>query len=113
MATIYTVAYTQRCYFYIFWGITGPVGGMHQLHFPRPTLLHVFNDSDFGRGAHGVYAIVGVASVGPFVRRFHIVKDKAAIWKHLDIVTIGTYRDAIPAKEQWEVRLKNEKQNQL
>lgn len=70
------------------------------MHFPLPTLLHVFDDSDFGRGAHGVDASVGVTSVSPLVRRFHIVKDKAAVRRHLDVVTIVMYRDAIPAKGQ-------------
>lgn len=75
--------------------------------FPLPTLLHVFGDSDFSRGAHGVDASVGVTGVGPLVRRFHVVQDQAAVRRRLDVATVGTHGDAVPATEQWEVGLEN------
>lgn len=70
------------------------------MHFPLTTLLHAFGDLDFGCGAYRVDASVGIACVGSLVRRLDIVKDKAAIRRHLEAVTTGTQRDAISAKEQ-------------
>lgn len=81
------------------------------MHFPLPTLLHVFDDSDFGRGAHRVDASVSVTSVGPLVRMFHVVKDKAAVRRHLDGVTIGVHRNAIPIKEQLKSQFEKLKKN--
>lgn len=81
------------------------------LLFPLPTLLHIFGDSDFGRGAHRVDASVGVAGVGPLIRRLHVVQDQAAVRRCLDVATVGTHGDAVPATEQWEVSLENKKDN--
>lgn len=80
------------------------------LLFPLPTLLRIFGDPDFGRGAHRVDASVGVAGVGALVRRLHVVQDQAAVRRRLDVATVGTHGDAVPATEQWEVSLdKNNK----
>lgn len=86
-----------------------PRSGQKRQCGARLTLLHIFGDSDFGRGAHRVDASVGVTGVGPLVRRLHVVQDQAAVRRRLDVATVGTHGDAVPATEQWEVSLENKK----
>lgn len=75
-------------------------------NFLLPTLLRVLRDSDFSRGAHRVDAGVGVTGVGSLVRRLHVVQDQAAVGRHLDVTTVRTHWDAVPAAKR-EIVTKN------
>jgi len=59
----------------------------------------VSDDSDFGRGAHGVDAGVSVAGVRALVGRLDVVQDQAAVGGRLDVSTVRTHRHAVPAVE--------------
>lgn len=59
------------------------------------TLLCVFRDSNFSRGAHRVDASVSVAGVSALIWGLHVVQDQAAVRRRQDVPTVGTHRYTI------------------
>lgn len=64
------------------------------------TLLRVFSDPNFSRGAHRIDASVSVTGVGAFIWRLYVIQDQAAIGWQQDVTPVWTHRHTISKGEE-------------